>query len=79
MPAFSQSRKELDEKRKNTLEEIEYVDRLLKKTTKEKSDNINEIRVIGKKLSLREKIINEYGDDCWKNKIIGLLFLINIF
>lgn len=63
LPVFSQTRKELDEKRKNTLEEIEYVDRLLKKTTKEKSDNINEIRVIGRKLSLREKIINEYGDE----------------
>jgi murein hydrolase activator len=63
IPLSAQTRKELDEKKKSTLEEIEYVDKLLKKTTKEKSDNLNEIRVIGNKLSLREKVINEYGDE----------------
>jgi murein hydrolase activator len=63
LPVTAQSRKELEEKRKSNLEEIEYVDRLLKTTTKEKSDNLNAIQVIGKKLSLREKIINEYGDE----------------
>lgn len=57
----AQTRKELEERRKQNLEEIEYVDQLLKTTAKEKSENINEIRVIGKKLTLREKIINEYG------------------
>src|SRR5512145_3068298 len=56
-----QSRKELEERRKQNLEEIEYVDNLIKSTNKEKSENLNEIRVIGKKLGLREKVINEYG------------------
>lgn len=58
---YGQSRKELEERRKQNLEEIEYVDNLIKSTSKEKNENINEIRVIGKKLGLREKIINEYG------------------
>jgi septal ring factor EnvC (AmiA/AmiB activator) len=56
-----QSRAELEEMRKKNLEEIEYVDRLLRSTASERSENLNELRVIGKKLNLREKLINEYG------------------
>jgi len=58
---------ELEELRKKNLQEIEYVDRMLKTTATQKSENLNELRVIGKKLSLREKLINEYGQE------IGLL------
>lgn len=61
--ALCQTRAELEEMRKKNLEEIEYVDRLLKSTTSQKSENINELRVIGKKLDLREKLINEYGQE----------------
>jgi len=60
---YGQSRSELEEMRKKNLEEIEYVDRLLKSTATEKSENLNELRVIGKKLNLREKLINEYGQE----------------
>ncbi len=62
-----QSRAELEELRKKNLQEIEYVDRMLKTTATRKSENLNELRVIGKKLNLREKLINEYGQE------IGLL------
>ena len=58
-----QSRAELEELRKKNLQEIEYVDKMLKTTSSQKSENINELRVIGKKLSLREKLINEYGQE----------------
>src|SRR5512133_3507842 len=61
--ATAQSRAELENIRKKNLEEIEYVDRLLKNTASERKENLNELRVIGKKLSLREKIINEYGEE----------------
>ena len=61
--ALCQTRAELEEMRKKNLEEIEYVDRLLKSTTSQKSESINELRVIGKKLDLREKLINEYGQE----------------
>ena len=61
--ALCQTRAELEEMRKKNLEEIEYVDRLLKSTASQKSENINELRVIGKKLDLREKLINEYGQE----------------
>ncbi len=60
---YGQSRAELEEMRKKNLEEIEYVDRMLRSTATEKSENINELRVIGKKLNLRENLINEYRQE----------------
>ena len=58
-----QSRAEMEELRKKNLQEIEYVDRMLKTTATQKNENLNELRVIGKKLNLREKLINEYGEE----------------
>ena len=58
-----QSRAELEELRKKNLQEIEYVDRMLKSTASQRTENLNELRVIGKKLTLREKLINEYGEE----------------
>ena len=58
-----QSRSELEEMRKKNLQEIEYVDRLLKTTASQKTENVNELRVIGRKLNLREKLIDEYGQE----------------
>ncbi|MCU0457506.1 MAG: peptidoglycan DD-metalloendopeptidase family protein [Bacteroidales bacterium] len=49
--------------RRKNLQEIEYVDRMLKATATQKNENINELRVIGRKLNLREKLINEYGQE----------------
>ncbi len=60
---FGQSRAELEDLRKKNLQEIEYVDRMLKTTATQKNENLNELRVIGKKLNLREKLINEYGQE----------------
>jgi septal ring factor EnvC (AmiA/AmiB activator) len=54
----AQTRGDLEEKRKKTLEEIEYVDNLIKETAKQKSSGINDIRIIGNKLSLRENVIS---------------------
>lgn len=59
----AQSRAELEELRKKNLQEIEYVDRMLKTTATQKNENLNELRVIGKKLNLREKLINDYGQE----------------
>ena len=38
---YGQGRAELEERRKKTLEEINYVDNLLKTTSKEKSEGMN--------------------------------------
>lgn len=54
---LGQTRKELENQRKKTLEEISYVDNLLNETTKEKSNGINQLRIIGNKLILRENVI----------------------
>jgi septal ring factor EnvC (AmiA/AmiB activator) len=54
---FGQTKAELEAQRKKTLEEISYVDNLLKSTAKEKTEGMNAVKVIGKKLTLRENII----------------------
>lgn len=63
LKASGQSRAELEELRKKNLQDIEYVDRMLKNTASQRTENLNELRVIGKKLTLREKLINEYGEE----------------
>jgi murein hydrolase activator len=55
---FGQTKSELEVKRKKTLEEISYVDNLLKSTAKEKSESMSAVKIIGKKLSLRESVIS---------------------
>jgi septal ring factor EnvC (AmiA/AmiB activator) len=57
---FGQSRRELEEQRKRTLEEISYVDNLIKETEKQKTTGIYDIKVIGNRVSLRENIISGY-------------------
>ncbi len=59
LPAsFAQTRKELEDQRKKTLDEISYVDNLIKETTKEKSTGIDQLKIIGNKLALRENVIS---------------------
>jgi septal ring factor EnvC (AmiA/AmiB activator) len=52
-----QTKSELEEQRKKTLEEINYVDNLLKTTAKEKTEGMNSVKIIGRKLDLRESVI----------------------
>lgn len=52
-----QTKAELEEQRNKTLNEISYVDNLLKSTAVEKSQSINAIKIIGNKLTLRESVI----------------------
>ena len=52
-----QTKAELEEKRKKTLEEINYVDNLLRTTAERKSESMNAIKILGKKLDLRESVI----------------------
>ena len=59
----SQTKKELEEQRKKTLEEISYVDNLLKETEKEKKESLNELKIIGRKLNLRESVLKGMKDE----------------
>lgn len=58
-----QTRDELEEQRNKTLEEITYVDNLLKSTEKEKSESLNSLRILGNKVNLRENIISGMGQE----------------
>jgi septal ring factor EnvC (AmiA/AmiB activator) len=59
----AQSKKDLEDQRKKTLEEISYVDNLLKETEKEKKESLNELKIIVKKLNLRESILKGFQDE----------------
>jgi len=68
-----QTRKELEEQRRKTLEDISYVDNLLKETVKEKSTGLNQLNIIGNKLVLRENVISGMRSEIdLLNKRIGL-------
>jgi len=53
----AQTKKELEEKRKATLDEINYVDDMLKSTARKKEESMNEVKIIGNKVNLRETVI----------------------
>jgi septal ring factor EnvC (AmiA/AmiB activator) len=63
LTASAQSKKDLEDQRKKTLEEITYVDNLLKETEKEKKESLNELKIIGKKLNLRESVLKGLQDE----------------
>lgn len=54
----AQSRAELEEKRKKTLEDISYIDNLIKTTSKEKDESMKSLSIVNKRLLLRENVIS---------------------
>jgi septal ring factor EnvC (AmiA/AmiB activator) len=58
-----QTRRDLEDQRRKTLEEISYVDNLLKETAKEKKESLNELKIIGRKLNLRESVLKGFQDE----------------
>lgn len=61
--AGSQTRKDLEDQRQKTLQEISYVDNLLKQTSKEKNESLNELNMISRKLNLRESVVKGLQDE----------------
>jgi septal ring factor EnvC (AmiA/AmiB activator) len=59
----AQTKAELEERRTKTLNEITYVDNLLKTTSREKTESISAIKIIGNKLNLRETVIKGMRDE----------------
>lgn len=53
-----QSRAELEKNRREMLDEIAYVDNLLKATTRQRAEGINELKLIGNRIGLRESVIS---------------------
>ncbi len=60
---MAQSKAELEAQRKQAMEEITYVDNMLKTTEKEKRESVQAIRIIGNKVSLRESVIKSMNDE----------------
>ncbi len=58
-----QTRKDLEEQREKTLQEISYVDNLLKETSKERKESVNELNMISRKLNLRESVLKGLQDE----------------
>ncbi|MDQ1296696.1 MAG: Peptidase protein, partial [Bacteroidota bacterium] len=59
----AQTRTELEEQRKKTLEDISYVDNLLKSTAKVKSESLSAVKILGNKVNLRESVIKGMGQE----------------
>ncbi len=53
----AQDRKILEEKRKQTLKEIEYTNQLIKKTRQEKKNSLNQLLIVNKNIKAREELI----------------------
>lgn len=58
-----QSKAELEEQRKKTLEEISYIDTMLTTTKKERSESMQALRIIGNKVNLRERVIKGMDEE----------------
>jgi murein hydrolase activator len=52
-----QQRQDLENQRKKTLEEISYVDNLLKATAQQRTAGMNDLKIIVNRISLRENVI----------------------
>ena len=66
-----QSKAELEDIRIKTLEEISYVDNLLQTTTKEKSESMNAVKIIGTKVESERGLFygNEAGNITFSERI----------
>lgn len=60
---YGQGRAELEQQRKKTLEEIEYVDNMIKTTAKQRSEGVSDLRIIGSKLNMRTSVIKGMQDE----------------
>lgn len=60
---FAQTKAELEKKRNATLNEINYVDNMLRSTARKREESMNQIKIIGNKLNLRESVIRGMRDE----------------
>jgi septal ring factor EnvC (AmiA/AmiB activator) len=59
----AQTKAELEEQRRKTLQEIEFTDNLLTNTAKEKTESVKSLRILGSKVSLRENVLRNMGNE----------------
>ena len=54
-----QTRTELEQRREAALQDIDYLDNMIKETSKEKSQNMNQLSLLRRRLNLRENVIDD--------------------
>lgn len=54
----AQTRAELEQRRERTLRDINYIDNMLRETSKERTQSLNELNILNRKITLREDVIN---------------------
>ena len=59
----AQTKAELEAQRQKAMEEISYVDNMLKSTEKERKESLQALRIIGNKVNLRESVINGMNEE----------------
>ena len=60
---YAQSKKELENQKKRTLEEIEYTNKLIESTKKEEKKNTNNLFIIEKNIKNRKKLIKQINKE----------------
>jgi septal ring factor EnvC (AmiA/AmiB activator) len=62
-PIYSQSREELENKKKKNEEEIEETNNLLEETSNSRKTNANQVRLLQKRIDLRNSLITSIQDE----------------
>ncbi|HRW61968.1 MAG TPA: peptidoglycan DD-metalloendopeptidase family protein [Bacteroidales bacterium] len=62
---YGQDKKQLEEEKNKTLEEIEITNKILKEVEQSKSTGLNKLLIIQKRISLREKLINDINREIY--------------
>ena len=61
--AFGQSKEELEERKRNTQQEIENTNSLLQETQKSRVATLNKVGILNKRIELRTELINSYNQE----------------
>lgn len=60
---MGQTKAELEEQRRKALDEISYVDNLIKQTGREKTESLSQLKIISNKLTLRESVLRDLRNE----------------
>ena len=63
LPTFSQSRSDLEKRKKENEKEITYTNELIAKTEKNKTASYNKLLLINSKIKSREKVIGDINSE----------------
>jgi septal ring factor EnvC (AmiA/AmiB activator) len=62
-PAFAQTKKQLEEQRNKLVEQISFTKKQIEEVQKKKSTSLNQLVTLKKQIQIREKLIENYGNE----------------